>query len=249
MERTQEISEIRQYLLRQLSENQQQSIEQRLLVDDDLFEELEIVEAQLVDDYVAGSLTSEENRQFDEHFLTTPERQQSLQFARVFRRYVDSHPIPQNHRAVKSWWQRWEGQAWELRVAAAVLAVGIIALALWFTIPRPSTNALATVTLTIGSSNRAEGNTVQKIPLPSGALKIVLQLPDDSASETIHRVRLIGSDGEMRTFEVVGRDARTVSVIVQANQLQRGAYALKLLTVNASGAEQPLSGSSLLTIE
>jgi len=249
MERTQEIKEIRQYLLRQLSEDQQQSIEQRLLVEDDLFEELEIMETQLVDDYVAGSLTSEERKQFDEHFLTIPERRQSLQFARVFRRYVASHPIPQNHRAVESWWQRWEGQAWELRVAAAVIAVVAIAVALWFAIPRPSPELVATVTLTIGSSNRAEGNAAQKIPQPSGALKIVLQLPDDSAPETIHRVRLIGSDDELRTFEVTERAAKTVSLTIPANQLKRGSYALKLLTVNAAGAEQPLSGNALLTIE
>ncbi len=249
MERTQELDEIRQYLLRQLSEDQQQSIEQRLLVEDDLFEELEITETQLVDDYVAGNLTSEENKQFDEHFLSTPERRQSLQFARVFRRYVDSRPIPRNHRAVKSWWQRWEGQAWELRAAAAVIAVAVIAVALWFAIPRPSSELLATVTLTISSSNRAEGNAAQKIPLPSGTLKIVLQLPDDSAPETIHRVRLIGDDGETRTFEVTERAAKTVSLTIPANQLKRGSYALKLLTVNAAGAEQPLSGSYLLTIE
>ncbi|HEV7799236.1 MAG TPA: hypothetical protein VGO73_13840, partial [Pyrinomonadaceae bacterium] len=51
---------VRQYLLRQLSDGDQRTIEQRLLTEDDLFEELEIAEDELIDEYLAEELSEEE---------------------------------------------------------------------------------------------------------------------------------------------------------------------------------------------
>jgi len=243
-----EIDIIRGYLLGQLSEEQSQAIEQRMLSEDDFFGELEITEAQLVDDYVGGCLTSDERDQFEKHFLATPERQQNLQFARLLRRYVASHPI--HKPAAQSWWQQWENQSWGLRVAAGVTAVAIIAVALWFAVPRASSpDTLATVTLTIGSGNRAEGGVSQTMPLPSGNLKIVLRLPDNVAPETVHQVRLIAGEGTTRIFDITERDAKTVSLVIPSSQLKRGSYALKLLVLSADGTVQPVNGSYLLTLE
>lgn len=245
-----EQSGIRRYLLRQLTENQAQLIEQRLLVDDDFLDELESEEAQLVDDYVADQLTATERQQFDEYFLATPKRHQELQFARVLNRYVASHPIHKQQRVGQTRWQHWESQPWGLRVAAGVAAVGIIALALWFAIPRASSpGTLATITLTISAGNRAASDSIQKLPVPSGPLKVVLRLPESASPGASYRVKLIGGDGEMRTLEVAEREAQTVSVVIPVTQLKRGAYALKLLKLNADGTEQPVNGSYLFALE
>src|SRR5258708_1812066 len=79
---------IRRYLLRQLTDEKQQEFEKRLLVDTDLFEELEVTEAELIDEYVAGKITGVERSQFEAQFLTTPARQQDLRFAKALSRYV-----------------------------------------------------------------------------------------------------------------------------------------------------------------
>jgi len=78
---------IRQYLLRRLSEDQEQIIEQRLLNEDDLFEELEIAEDELVDEYVDGRLSKSDGEQVKKSFLATPEGIKKQRFAKTLGRY------------------------------------------------------------------------------------------------------------------------------------------------------------------
>ena len=86
----QNINEIplKRYLLGQFSPEEQDLFEQRLLVSDDYYQQLLIVEEEIVDDYLNGHLSKDERERFERYFLSTPERQQKLSFARAFRRYV-----------------------------------------------------------------------------------------------------------------------------------------------------------------
>jgi hypothetical protein len=242
---------IRRYLLRQLSEDQHQAIEKRLLGEHDFLEELEATEAQLLDDYVAGRLNETECKHFDANFLVTPDRQKALQFARVLNRYVASHPTQNELSATVSWWQRWESQGWGLRVAAAGLALAMIAVALWFAVPRPvSQDLLATIgPLPIGSRNRAEGSPVLKKTLPAGDLKVILQLPVIAAPTAGYRISLVEGDGNATTLEPIERDAQTLSVVIPHKQLKRGSYALKLIKLETDGTEYPVNGSYIFALE
>jgi CHAT domain-containing protein len=85
-------SSIQRYLLRQLTDDEQLQIEQRLITDDELFDQLQVAEDELIDRYLAGALGKDDAEMFERHFLATPERQQKLRFAKVFRRYVTTHP-------------------------------------------------------------------------------------------------------------------------------------------------------------
>ncbi len=58
-----------------------EKVELRLLSDDDYFEEMEIVENVLIDEYVHGTLAAEERKQLEKRFLRGPERQHKLAFA------------------------------------------------------------------------------------------------------------------------------------------------------------------------
>jgi hypothetical protein len=82
---------LRLYLLGELPTDEQQQLEERLLTDDDYFQQLVIQEDELVDDYVSDNLSSHEREKFNQHFLSTPERQQQLRFATMLRRHVSSH--------------------------------------------------------------------------------------------------------------------------------------------------------------
>ncbi len=83
-------SMIKRYLLGELTQEGQQKIEERLLRDSDYFEHLQLCEDELVDEYVRGGLPPDEQRRFDNHFLSTPERHEKLRFARALRRYVSA---------------------------------------------------------------------------------------------------------------------------------------------------------------
>jgi anti-sigma-K factor RskA len=245
-----EQNSVRQYLLGQLSEDEKQEIEKRLMVEDDFFEEIETSEGQLADDYVAGNLSEPDRQRFDEHYLVTPERQQDVQFARVLKRYVEAHPVQKGPRAYQAWWRPWESPSLSLRLAAGVAAVAIIGFALWFATPRTSSpEAMATITLGISAGSRGEGVPTQKIALPSGPLKIFLRLPDAAPPAENYRVRLISEDRVTKILEVVERNAQTVAVVVPAKQLEPGSYALKLLTIDADGSERPINGSYLFAVE
>lgn len=87
--------EIRLYLLGRLEPGHRfQQVEERMLTQDDYYEELLIVEDEMIDLYLAGALSPDERESFERHFLKTPERRRKLNFARTLRRYVAGVPRP-----------------------------------------------------------------------------------------------------------------------------------------------------------
>lgn len=93
---------IRKYLLGELSQNEQERLEERLLTDNDYFQQLLVVEDDLIDDYVSGELTSRERLRFDNYFLAAPERGQDLKFAKALRKYVTSSTVEKRPAKVET---------------------------------------------------------------------------------------------------------------------------------------------------
>lgn len=79
---------IKQYLLGELDQDEQRRFEERLLTEDECFEELAAAEDELIDEYVAGALSAHERARFELHFLSTPERHRKLKFARALKKYL-----------------------------------------------------------------------------------------------------------------------------------------------------------------
>src|SRR5882672_4863746 len=129
---------IRQYLLRQLSDDEQRIIEQRLLTEDDLFEELEIAEDELVDEYLAGTLSGKDRGKFADHFLATPEGKQSRRFAEALERYkrdqkkqvIEPDP-PSLLSRLRSAFVRVSLSPSPLAMAAIVLVIAALGFAVW----------------------------------------------------------------------------------------------------------------------
>lgn len=86
---------IRQYLLGQVAPEGSSRIEEELLTDDALFQELLVVEDELVDQYLGHRLSPAERQSFETLFLAAPERQQKLRFARALHKYVDQSETPE----------------------------------------------------------------------------------------------------------------------------------------------------------
>lgn len=69
------------YLLGRLSESELERFERRYLTNEDLFNELQEVEEELIDDYASGALTAEQRVSFEKYFLRSSERREKLAFA------------------------------------------------------------------------------------------------------------------------------------------------------------------------
>jgi hypothetical protein len=83
-----------------LSEQEQEQVERRLISQDDYFEELLIAEEELTDDFVGGRLPESESVKFRRHFLSVPELQQEVLFAKALRMHAAEHArraAPQSH--------------------------------------------------------------------------------------------------------------------------------------------------------
>ena len=99
---------IRRYLLKQLSDAEQQEVALRLLTDDDFSTELEIAEDELIDQYLAGELSRNDRISFEQNFLTSPERAGKLKSAQALQRYFDRtppdpEPKPRRFRFLPEW--------------------------------------------------------------------------------------------------------------------------------------------------
>src|SRR5215831_11201699 len=71
------------YLLGNLSEEEQVRVEDRAFADPRYLEAVEAAEADLIDAYVRGELPQSDRRQFESRFLTSPQRRNKIEFARA----------------------------------------------------------------------------------------------------------------------------------------------------------------------
>lgn len=78
------------YLLKDLSEAEAGEFEQEYFQDQAVFEQLMVVEDELIDDYVSGTLSKKNEERFEKYFLTTAKRRQRVEFAKVLLKKVES---------------------------------------------------------------------------------------------------------------------------------------------------------------
>lgn len=84
--------EMRSYLLGSLEAGHRAALEESILCDPGIYEELSVVEEELIDEYITNNLSPSERQQFETRFLITAERQKQLRFGRLLRRYLNSQP-------------------------------------------------------------------------------------------------------------------------------------------------------------
>jgi putative zinc finger protein len=77
-----------QYLLGELSEEEQEGVEQRYISDSELYGQLLAVEDELIDAYVEGELPQSRRARFEAHFMRSPGRQERVEFAKAWMAYV-----------------------------------------------------------------------------------------------------------------------------------------------------------------
>src|SRR5918911_793705 len=90
MSQTDDRTTIKSYLLGEITDEEQlRQIEERVFADEEYYEELLRVEAELVDQYANGKLTAGEREKVETLFLSTRERRRDLSFALTVKEYFD----------------------------------------------------------------------------------------------------------------------------------------------------------------
>jgi hypothetical protein len=129
---------ITNYLLGELSEDEQTALEEKYFNDRELFDRVVQVESDLVDKHARGLLSPKTRARFEFHYLAHPERRERAKFAAALAAKVDQdNEIGVASPAVAvSWWSRLVTSmrgpklAWAFAIVLLLLAGG----ALWFLI-------------------------------------------------------------------------------------------------------------------
>lgn len=79
---------IRHYLLGELSEQEREQVEHRLMSDDDLYQQLLLAEDDLIDEYVSDTLPEQDRAKFSRRFLQVPELRQDVRSTMALRKYA-----------------------------------------------------------------------------------------------------------------------------------------------------------------
>ncbi len=79
---------IKKYLLGELAEEEQSEVELRVLTDQGYFDELLLIEDEVTDDFVSGSLSGHEQERTRDYFLVVPEKRQKLKFIKALKQYA-----------------------------------------------------------------------------------------------------------------------------------------------------------------
>ena len=229
----------RRYLLGQLTDDEAQKLEERLLSEDDFFQELELTKDELAQEYASGQLTAKERKWLQENFLASPQGKQRHEFAKTFDQYVRNHR-PQHQKSVGlfGWLRKLWNEKPQLLTAASTAAVLVIAIVL--IIPQ-STRSVATLTVSNNPATRsADAGSVPRIRLKEDALNLILMLPQPVSTGPTFRVELSSDKGVTQTFDTRAQDTQSISDEIPKDQLPRGQYAATVTPIDAnSNANAP----------
>lgn len=245
--------EMRAYLLGGLSPEQQTELAARIHNDGELQEELQAVKEELFDQYLAGSLTTDERQYFQTHFLSSASGRRKLHFATLFRNYYDNNlkqesfavdrvPAPITPTTAPSPWfanlQRNPAYAVSMILVAGLLAT----LTIWVYVKKsPTTHTTAarvpTLTLTAGSTNSDRSIKKLRAPAHNDEVKVELELTKSDFKK--YKTQLFRENQALASQEelpIVPKNTHyVVPVTFTGNLLTPGEYQLKLSGVPDSG--------------
>lgn len=248
------------YLLDELPEEEAEQFDQDCFGQAERLEQIDVVEGELIDDYLRNELSPEQRAHFEQNYLT-PARLERVLLAAALLRHVDA---PQEEAAAarvteltdrpSKIFTFWNSRVWGLRAAAALGLIVVIAGAWWLFRPRtPTRQIVATLTLNISADrSRGTGDGLASVSLTPDvdALSIHLRTPEQvPTGGPLSRVELVNEDQVVTPLTIEARAADTVTVLIPAARLTPGLYSLRIFTTNAEGAEQRVSGSYFFVVE
>ena len=121
---------LRRYFLGDLPQEERVRLEDRHLVDVELFEELLAAENDLIDAYVRGELTEAQRQQFEMEYLKSPGRRERVDFARALSQVPVSAKETVSARKHSVWRNLQAALSVQQRIPQWVLATAIVVIVL-----------------------------------------------------------------------------------------------------------------------
>jgi hypothetical protein len=269
---TEEQNAIRQYLLGQLSPAELPSVEERLLADSEFYEEVLIAEDELIDQYLGDTLSLRDRESFEEHFLSSAERQRKLRFATALRKYVaDSRtesqdeideenfvpvaPVPHVFTRKDSFWSflLLRTPALAVSVACAILLVsgGALVIVKNYRQAKAPQSILAIELVPGLTRDGSEGIKRFAVPVGTGAVRFQLALSEDHYPnyEAILKDaegRVVLKKGGLKGQSLNGHAA--VVLEVDPSLIPPGDYQIKLNGTTANGSVESVAGYSFRVV-
>jgi anti-sigma factor RsiW len=147
-----------QYLLGQLSEQEQAELERLYLTDDALFEQLLAIEDELRDTYARGELSSADRQAFEQRLLILPRQKEKQKFARMLRQHLmqvgaPASPVAQPVAKWKSLFRILEAKRRIIFIPAVSALLVVLVVGSWWLIRRSMQSSLNGP----GAASRAKG--------------------------------------------------------------------------------------------
>jgi len=246
-------------------------IEERLLEDRDSFEELTILEEELIDQYLRGELSSADRNSFEERFLLMPERQEKLRFARAFQKYlteaeaatpVAASPVEEasEHLEVTEPPPRPPGFFLPFRnpvlsyalAAAILLVVGGLS---WLAVKNwraPQTGQTMAVVLTPGLTRGGDDAKAITISPDVGTVNLQLALPENRYQT--YEAALLNADGQplatSKNLPAGEVDRRpTVTFEISSPLVPPGDYRVRLTGTTTTGNSESVASYSFRVLQ
>lgn len=131
---------IREFLFGELPEQERLELEEKFITDAKFFEEIKVVEDELIEKYVRRWMDSAENSKFEQNFLTTKKRRAGVEFSRrmiskLQEQRAEIIAVKKNDAVIseESVWQKLAGLFLTPKTAmAAAFSMLIIVFGSWF---------------------------------------------------------------------------------------------------------------------
>ena len=243
-------AKIRDYLLGNLSDEHQQQLEERLMTEDDLFEEYEIAKGELIEEYRGGELTPKEHRWFELNYLASPEGKHRYTFVAALECLERPTPAPQPPSLFERFLTFIKTSGWAIPTAATAALAVVIAIGLFGQLT-PQTSFAVTLrnsALTRGPSDDNSLPVKFTLPANTGEVKASLPLPRSFPPQTTFRA-LLDNRTEKTAVKIDGYTDRVVTVVIPAKQLPHGEYALELTAILANGTEEAIPGDYRFVVD
>ena len=247
---TEDRHRIREYLLGQLSDDKQQVLEERLMVEDDFFEEFEISKGELVEEYCAGELAQKDQEWFEHNYLASTEGRERHRF--VLALNSGPRPAVASDPENASWLERsrnfFKRRPWSVSAIASATAAVVIAGAVSLSRVGPPQSDVY-LTLSHSAPNREEGTLPQKTTLPANTRELQVKLLLPQPAEPGVRYRAVLDDKTKETaVRVIEQSGESVTAVIPRDLLPPGEYALDLYVIKPDGTERLMPGSYFFNV-
>jgi anti-sigma factor RsiW len=182
-----------QYLLGELPEAWQAQFEERLFTDPDCYTRLQVVEENLIDEYVRGKLPADRQERFESHYLIFERRRRKVAFARTLIQSISELPAPSRLETTngRQTLVSWRKRPTASRIAFVALALMVLIGGAWIVIEmarlrkqQDQLKADLAILQQREKANKTASQPIATADIPSPSVQ-VKQNPDKS-SKSVH---------------------------------------------------------------